>query len=530
MIRVPVSFPDGSIESFPLSEIDFIDEIDGRQSCDRYTVQHWKNRPLLAWRNGEGEALPVTLAAKYSGHCFSSSHGIHPIEHVTPDMLWGVPLVAEDGRPSVDRNDKTARTALKIPCADYPPFRTEFFCFDSKDETIPFHNDPKHSGPFFYRHPLYDTPQFWFGPKPPLLPIHIKLFVSGPEMLATPPAPNPLIGNTIQRNQTGQLFGPSGSAKTFVGLGMALSVATGSEWNGHQCEKGVVLYLTGEGHVGVNRRVTAWHKHNEHPDLSLFFRSSGTIDFEGNGLIEAIKAGREIETLYGEKIALIVVDTLARHLVGDENSTKDMSAFIRAVDGLRSAFPGSTALIVHHTGWESEKSGRARGSSALKAAMDFEISCDKGLLTFTKLKDGEPPPVTEFKLVPVAIGTDDNGEPMTSCVVEYGERSASNKNASFTDNERQAIAALIEASVRKTIQEGEAYGALIGNWREMFDDSRKQIDPDVPKSTLKSAFNRARDGLFNKTAITIQGNFISLTAPEHQETIKRRVQGANGVH
>lgn len=68
------------------------------------------------------------------------------------------------------------------------------------------------------------------------------------------------------------------------------------------------------------------------------------------------------------KPQLIVVDTLARNFgEGDENNTADMNAFVAAMDDLRSRYPGSTVLVVHHTG-HAEK-GRSRGSMAFKGAL-----------------------------------------------------------------------------------------------------------------------------------------------------------------
>jgi RecA-family ATPase len=73
---------------------------------------------------------------------------------------------------------------------------------------------------------------------------------------------------------------------------------------------------------------------------------------------------------------MIWLDTLARTFgAGDENSQKDMNAFITGVDRLRDTFR-CVVGVVHHTGKEDGKG--LRGSSALYAAMDTVIRTERG--------------------------------------------------------------------------------------------------------------------------------------------------------
>ncbi|MBK5275153.1 MAG: AAA family ATPase [Desulfuromonadales bacterium] len=323
------------------------------------------------------------------------------------------------------------------------------------------------------------------------------LFISATDILSQRVEVKPLLGKIIEHDCTGQIFGPSGDGKTFVTLDMALTVGTGGKWNGIQCDQGVVLYFAGEGHAGLRRRVQAWHQHHGKPDLSCCHITRRAIPFDDAGLTKAIREARLLVEQVGKPVSLIICDTLARHLQGDENSTRDMSEFVTSVDGLRAAFPDSTAIIVHHTGNDADKSGRSRGSSSLKAAMDFEIQCTKGLLTYTKCKDAEQPEPSEFKLVPVQIGTDEDGEPITSCVVQYGERSAKNREVGMTATERQLLELV------------NSYpDTLSGDLRTIFFDKRREGDPDAKPDTLKKAFTRSFDGLIEKKMIYQDGHIV----------------------
>lgn len=125
---------------------------------------------------------------------------------------------------------------------------------------------------------------------------------------------------------------------------------------------------------------------------------------------------------------LVVVDTLARAFAGaDENSTKDMGAFVAACDELKARYR-CAVMVLHHSGHGDKN--RARGSSALKASLDHEygLSRDAGgaiCLQCWKSKDAEPPQPLGFALEGVALDwADDEGNPQFSAVPVPAELSA----------------------------------------------------------------------------------------------------------
>jgi hypothetical protein len=340
------------------------------------------------------------------------------------------------------------------------------------------------------------------------------LFTSAAALVADASAPIQwAISKLIEQGTTGQLFGASGGGKTFVALCMALAVISGGiTLNGRPAEAGAVLYLAGEGHNGLKRRIAAGAKHRSLSlsHLSNLHISNQTLTFDDISSVNSIIVeGRNIAESAGTDIRLVVIDTLARHICGDENSTRDMSVFIQAVDTIRAAFPGSVALIVHHTGNGEEARNRSRGSSALKAAMDFEMHCDKGLITFTKLKDGEAPEPIPFKLLPVHIGVDDDGEAITSCVIEYGTRSTKNRELDLTTQERLLLGLVHDYPE-----------ILSGDLRTVFFDKRREREPDAKHDTLKKAFSRALDGLIEKSVVHMDGNKVIAGQRDNTGTIR----------
>ena len=114
-------------------------------------------------------------------------------------------------------------------------------------------------------------------------------------------------------------------------------------------------------------------------------------------------------------------------------------------------------MYLHHTGQDPEKQDRSRGSSALKANLDFEykIELRDGVrsLSQKKVKDGRIQKALHFRLEDVTINGwfDEDGEPEASAVLLPCEAPERPKTKLQQDNQEIAEAALDE------------YGKLDGN-------------------------------------------------------------------
>lgn len=206
-----------------------------------------------------------------------------------------------------------------------------------------------------------------------------------------------------------ELFGPSGSYKSFIALDIACRVALGQDWQGHATLGGPVLYICAEGSAGMAARYCAWCKRfsggEAIAELCFVPHPIFPHDREIMADLEAAMADQGVA-----RPAMVIFDTLARSFIGDENSTESMGAFVRAIGGLRER-TGSTIMIIHHTGWDES---RPRGASALRAALDCEVRAVRDelgtvSLSCSKMKDAEEFTMLRFTLAPVA-GTD-------SCVI-----------------------------------------------------------------------------------------------------------------
>ncbi len=255
--------------------------------------------------------------------------------------------------------------------------------------------------------------------------------------LASLPTPEPVVKGLFYRGTLASITGAYGSLKTFVALDVALCVASGTAWHGHEVSAGKVWYLLAEGVSGLRRRVDAWRdewaRHHEGQQVGLeWFRvMPKAVQVKETAWDVLVEAARR------ERPALIVVDTKARHTAGyEENSASDTAMVVARVDALKEA-SGATVLVVHHTGWGGD---RMRGSSAWGGALDTDVLVEKtgsdreprAAVKVVKQKDAEPLAPFELAARVVLLGMDADGDEVTSLAFDQDP---------FADNDRYTVSA-----------------------------------------------------------------------------------------
>ncbi|WP_445773836.1 helicase RepA family protein [Shewanella sp.] len=230
-----------------------------------------------------------------------------------------------------------------------------------------------------------------------------------------------LIKGYLPANSFGMIYGASGSYKSFHALSWAVHVALGIDWNGCRVESRPVLYIAGEGGVGVSRRLKAlaMRYHNGSQLTRLYRIDFGVQVTDASQMNELVKLVQHKAIDVKEQFGLVIIDTLARSFGGaDENQAKDMGAFISACDQIR-ANTGATLLVIHHSGVQDKE--RARGSSSLRAACDFEYRIEREsepklayILKATKSKDEKEQPAQAFELAEHKLFTDHDGDDICS--------------------------------------------------------------------------------------------------------------------
>lgn len=234
----------------------------------------------------------------------------------------------------------------------------------------------------------------------------ISKFLTMDQLAALPP-PSWLINGWLTLDACSWIVGAPGSGKSFAGLSMALSVATGRAWYGQEVKQGNVGYVVAEGAAGMHKRSVAWCKtfnDGVSADAVRFLPMPvQASDFPAwDALIAAAARMR---------LALVVLDTQARVTVGmKENAGEDMGLFVEQVERLRRA-TGACVLVVHHV----PKGGATlRGHGSLEGAAQTIVSVAKGTdnlvtLRVDKQKDDEPPLPKTLRLVGIGVGAAHDG-------------------------------------------------------------------------------------------------------------------------
>jgi hypothetical protein len=230
-----------------------------------------------------------------------------------------------------------------------------------------------------------------------------------------------IIKGVLPQAEVGILYGQSGSGKTFFVLDMAACVARGAEWRGRKVSNCRVVYVAAEAREGIKKRMDAYDQHvcadGSRPDIIA--SAPNLLSTDTKQLIEAIGSA-----------GLIILDTMAASHSGDENSAKDMGLFLAACKDISHA-TGAMVLAVHHTGKEDSKG--MRGSSALFAGADFVMEIFKNKVgdrfehgaMLSKSRDDVTGTSFGFELKRVTVGVDDEGDDVTTCVIEAVQKEVS---------------------------------------------------------------------------------------------------------
>lgn len=185
----------------------------------------------------------------------------------------------------------------------------------------------------------------------------------------TLPEPEWLIPNFLTTRSIGMVFGPSMTFKSFLGVDIGMTMASGIEAWGMPAQPGrAVIYAAGEGpHAIARKRRPAWR---------LVRGVDGPVPFYLVGQMPVAVAQETIDEFIAEvkakgvKPALVIIDTLARFMGGlDESSAKDCMVATAALERIKDQLQCSV-LVLHHTGKDVNRG--ARGSQALLGNFDAQ--------------------------------------------------------------------------------------------------------------------------------------------------------------
>lgn len=327
-------------------------------------------------------------------------------------------------------------------------------------------------------------------------------FLTYADMLAMP-EPQWLIEDVAQQRRSTLMFGKSNTFKSFLGIDLGLSVATGRPWHGKAVHKGRVLFVATEGSSGVGRlRIPGWYEHHAIPEAdranALLYPKEIGLDVKENvdALIQSIRA-------WGD-VSLVVLDIFAGTMLGAEKDDEVSKAWVNAIERIMRT-TGAATLIVAHTGWADET--RARMHTHVWGSMDSRllVEGDKEklttCLTVNRHKDADSSGRWGFTLRP-SHGT---------LVLELDASVVADRQAGLAGPLRVAMRALDDAIEKHGILKmGEQWPDCkvveIEHWKaECYTHG---LSPSDERDAKRKAFQRARDALRKRELVDVYDEFV----------------------
>lgn len=354
------------------------------------------------------------------------------------------------------------------------------------------------------------------------------------------------IKKVLPEKKLALLFGQSGHMKSFVILDIALHLAAGlKDWHGNQIKNQTdILYVCGEGASGIRNRVIAWKEHHGIKKPIPFYMTSSPVMFMERDQT-AIMLDSLNDFMYDNKVkkypSIIIIDTLNRNFgAGDENSTKDMTSFINALEEIH-ATTGSMFIVVHHSSKGELK--QARGNASLKNACDCEYQVD--MINYQAVKDGDESPKIEFSNtkmkdysfaekvlfapVPIVLGKDEDGDDITSVALRKIDENNAIDNMAM--NETQKVVYAFQRAVINIAQINMRSGTFNTN-KPMV--SIKLVDIEFAKlcgemgineHTRKKFRRKAVDEAAAKGSCYIENREVYITSREILRSVTSQVAG-----
>ena len=255
----------------------------------------------------------------------------------------------------------------------------------------------------------------------PLLP---PLRLLSPADCAAAPSRAYVVKGLIAAGDVAVVYGAPGAGKSVITPHLAYAVAAGQPVFGRRTRACRVLYVATEDTHGMKARVAALAQEEAARAMDDWAREEElgfALVAESLNLLEPSDQQRLLDAVTAHRAGLVALDTLAAGFVGmDENASgpEGMGAAVRFLR--RVAETGAAVIAVHH----SPKSGdtpRGWGGLAGDADVTLRVVGEPGerkTATLMKNRNGPSGLALAFEVRAVAIGEDEDGEPVTAPLCE----------------------------------------------------------------------------------------------------------------
>lgn len=230
-----------------------------------------------------------------------------------------------------------------------------------------------------------------------------------------------IIKGVIAKAETSAWIAPPGHGKSALLAEIAVHCAAGRDWRGQKAKEPCgVVFLALERADLCKRRLHAYAQRDGFDDLPIAIHA-GIIDLMSTGCVQAIiEIVREAERQFSYSVGMIVIDTFNKGIAagnGDEDKARDqnrVAANLRRVQELL----GVHIALIGHTGKDETRG--ARGSNAHLGDVDLMIQItgdDIKIADIVKANDQPERVLAQFRLEPIDLGVDEDGDPITTSIV-----------------------------------------------------------------------------------------------------------------
>lgn len=337
-----------------------------------------------------------------------------------------------------------------------------------------------------------------------------------------------LVKHFLPAHGVGILAGPSTVGKSFVVLYFALRIALGKDVLNHRTRKSGVLYVASEGQDGMRKRVKALRQKfsmNPGTAFELICQAPNLLDDEDIADLAAVacEVDEDMQAGPGVRLGLIVIDTTAASMAGgNENASEDMS---RALANARmlSEKTGALVLLVGHTGKNEQLGVRGWSGQIGNSDVIIYLTSDEQDPALRhgrvfKLKDGEGGEQFAYRLKPISMGYDADGDEITSAYPAFEEPMAGStgeKPVKLKSGQQlimRALHVMLEDGQGKQVPRfaGVPSGTL-GVERSALRDKAACMgyaSPDDKADTIRRNFNRDVQAMAAANVVRVEGELV----------------------
>jgi len=182
-----------------------------------------------------------------------------------------------------------------------------------------------------------------------------------------------LVSEIIPKEVLAFISGQAKVGKSTLALYMALCLSSGQSFFGYRTKRSKVLYIALEDNAGEFKAKAKHFMKEKRLPKGLYLLNSPSLSLPGD--FDRLKV--DIES---SKASLVILDTLRRSHVGEENSSSEMAALLNPLRVIVKEM-GVTILVIHHAGRDIEHKENPgdylRGSSDLNASWEVLIGLCK---------------------------------------------------------------------------------------------------------------------------------------------------------